>query len=220
MLIGHYSASFAAKAVDPGIKLWVLVGAAQLLDILWAVFVMTGLERVEASPSVTEGLAFVYYPWSHSLAAALAWSAVAAFGARTLLNAGSKGALLIALVVLSHWFFDLLVHRADMPLWPGSDMLLGFGLWNYPLLELALELLLFVAAGALLVPLWRRRGLPVWRILAFLAFGLVFMVAARSAPPPQEINQSVIGDCALWLPAVHAAGVGRRTARPAMRLPA
>ena len=199
MFVGHYSASFVAKRADPAIKLWVLVGAAQLLDILWSIFVMTGLERVEPSPGVTEGLAFVYYPWSHSLAAAIVWSVVAALAARAVLNAGSRGSTLIGLVVLSHWFFDLLVHRADMPLWPGSDALLGLGLWNYPLLELGLELALFVAAAALLLPLWRQRRLPVWRIAAFLAFGVVFMLAMRSAPPPEEVDAGVVGAVGLFL---------------------
>jgi membrane-bound metal-dependent hydrolase YbcI (DUF457 family) len=198
MFIGHYSASFAAKTADPALKLWVLIGASQLLDILWSLFVIAGVERVEASPGVTEGLAFLHYPWTHSLAAALAWSAVAGLGARTLLNAGSRGSVLVGLVVLSHWFFDLLVHRADMPLWPRSDALFGLGLWNFPLLELAIELVLFAAAGALLVPIWRRRNLPVWRILAFLGFGILFMVAMRSAPPPQEVDPTVVGTMGLF----------------------
>ncbi|HEX2804059.1 MAG TPA: hypothetical protein VHN55_08795 [Sphingomicrobium sp.] len=192
MLVGHYSASFAARAANRSIKLWVVVGAAQLLDILWSIFVIAGLERVEPAAGVTEGLAFVHYPWSHSLAAAAAWSLVG-FVAGKLLKAGTKGSFLVAAVVLSHWFFDALVHHADLPLWPGGGPLVGLALWNYPLAELALELVLFLAAGALLAPLWRSNGLPAWRIPAFLAFGVLFMAATRLAPPPQEVDQAVVG---------------------------
>lgn len=197
MLVGHYSASFAAKAAGRSVKLWVFVAAAQFLDILWSILVLAGLERVEPSPGVTEGLAFVYYPWSHSLAAAVAWSVIALVACK-LLKAGTKTSVLVALVVISHWVFDLLVHHADMPLWPGGNLLVGLGLWDYPLVELALELALFFAAGALLVPVWRRSALPAWRIPAFLLFGAVFMIATRFAPSPEEVSQAAVGATALF----------------------
>jgi len=47
--------------------------------------------------------------------------------------------------VLSHWFLDLLVHVPDLTI-AGSPPKLGFGLWNYPAIEMPLELVLTFGA--------------------------------------------------------------------------
>jgi hypothetical protein len=45
MFIGHYAASFAAKKVDRRLPLgWLFIGA-QFLDVLWALFVLVGIEK-------------------------------------------------------------------------------------------------------------------------------------------------------------------------------
>ncbi|MDE0933882.1 MAG: hypothetical protein OSA47_09795 [Novosphingopyxis baekryungensis] len=56
-----------------------------------------------------------------------------------------RAAILAALVVLSHWFVDLIVHPADLTLAGGSDKL-GFGLWDHPAIAILLELALISAA--------------------------------------------------------------------------
>ena len=38
------------------------------------------------------------------------------------------------------------MHRPDLPLWPGSGVELGFGVWNWPLLAFSLEIGLLLAA--------------------------------------------------------------------------
>jgi hypothetical protein len=53
-------------------------------------------------------------------------------------------------VVFSHWLLDLVVHRGDMPILPGSagDLpLLGFGLWKAPVASILVELALIVAGA-------------------------------------------------------------------------
>src|SRR5258705_13902806 len=40
-----------------------------------------------------------------------------------------RGAVVVGLLVLSHWVLDVSTHRPDMPLYPGS-VNLGLGLWN------------------------------------------------------------------------------------------
>ena len=39
---------------------------------------------------------------------------------------------MIGAVVFSHWILDLIVHRHDMPIFPGNagDIRVGFGLWE------------------------------------------------------------------------------------------
>jgi hypothetical protein len=36
----------------------------------------------------------------------------------------------LALLVVSHWPLDAVVHRPDLPLAPGESALIGLGLWN------------------------------------------------------------------------------------------
>lgn len=215
MFIGHYSVSLAARAAQPAVPLWAFVLAAQLLDILWCLFVMTGVERVAAAPGVTEGLRFVSYPWSHSLVAAFVWGGIATQVARRAFGVPARGATLLGLVVVSHWPLDFLVHRADMPIYPGGEEY-GLGLWNQPMLELALEIGLFLAAGALLLAVARRRSLRLWPLAAFLAFGAAFMVAMRQAPPPAEVEPVMLGamGLALYLGFAFLAWLAERPARP------
>jgi hypothetical protein len=99
----------------------------------------------------------------------------------------------VAGAVVSHWFFDLLVHRRDLPFWPGSEVKVGVGLWDAPAVELGLEIGLFLLGGALVVGLARRAGHRLWPWLGFLAFGVVFMVAMRSAEPAPVINPVIVG---------------------------
>jgi hypothetical protein len=76
MFIGHRAVAFAAKRAAPRVSLGVLVGAASLLDLLWSVFLLPGWEvvRVEPGDTAASPLAFVRYPISHSLVAAVGWS--------------------------------------------------------------------------------------------------------------------------------------------------
>ncbi len=222
MFIGHYSVSFAARAAAPSIPLWVFVAATQLLDIIWCLFIILGVERVEADPTVTEGLRFVFYPYSHSLLAAMFWGLIGGLLAKLLLRASTRDAGLAAGAVLSHWAFDLLVHRPDLPLWPGSDAKVGFGLWDAAALELGLEVGLFLLGGAVIVALGRRAAHRTWPWLAFLTFGVVFMIGMRSAEPAAVIEPVVVGLMGLgayltfvllaWL-AERVASANARTAR-------
>src|SRR5436309_14820801 len=120
MFVGHYSVAFAARTERNKIPLWVLFVAVQLLDFLWAPFVLLGIEKVRIVPGITASspLDLYYMPYTHSLIAALLWSAVA-FGAYRLLapRGGSKAALIVGAAVLSHWVLDLLVHRHDLHLY-------------------------------------------------------------------------------------------------------
>jgi hypothetical protein len=63
---------------------------------------------------------------------------------------GRRAAGILWAVVLSHWILDLVVHRHDMPIWPGasaSAMHVGFGLWRWPMLAAAAELALVLWGG-------------------------------------------------------------------------
>ena len=53
MFVGHYSVAFAARTERNKIPLWVLFVAVQLLDFLWAPFVLLGIEKVRIVPGIT-----------------------------------------------------------------------------------------------------------------------------------------------------------------------
>lgn len=195
MFIGHYAASLTARRAAVEAPLWLFVAGAQLLDIVWSVLVMLGVEKTEADPIF--GLAFVSNPYSHSLGATIGWALAAAIAARKLLRIRTRDAVILGVVVLSHWFLDLVVHRPDLPLWPGGEARLGMGLWNYPVLELAVEILLFLLAGFLL---WLdRRPVPKARLLAFVGFGTVIMLAMSQVPPPARVDPVVMGATSLFI---------------------
>ena len=79
MFVGHYGPSFAIKAFRPAIPLWLLFMAVQLVDVVWAVLVLLGIEKVRIVPGITASnpLDLYYMPYTHSLVAAILWSLAA-----------------------------------------------------------------------------------------------------------------------------------------------
>src|SRR5688572_6339507 len=122
MFIGHFAVALAAKRVAPGTSLGWLFAACQLPDLIWPVFLLTGVERARVAPGDTAftPLAFEHYPWSHSLLMMVGWGVL--LGAAYMLrDRDGRAALTLALLVVSHWVLDWITHRPDMPLVPGSD---------------------------------------------------------------------------------------------------
>src|SRR5206468_2374331 len=98
-----------------------------------------------------------------------------------------RGAVILGFGVVSHWVFDFVVHRPDLPLWPGGPRV-GLGLWNYPIAELGVEAALF-ALGILLYrdatqPRDRTGSLAMWAFILTLAG--IFIANAGGNPPPNE----------------------------------
>src|SRR5260370_38759314 len=121
MFVGHYGVSFAVKTPRNKIPLWVLFVAVQLLDFLWAPFVLLGVEKVRFVPGITatNALDLYYMPYTHSLIGALFWSAVAfviyKIGWRGV--APNSAALLGGFEVFLHLLLDLMVHRPDLAIY-------------------------------------------------------------------------------------------------------
>jgi membrane-bound metal-dependent hydrolase YbcI (DUF457 family) len=91
------------------------------------------------------GAGIIHADYTHSLFGAMALSVV--FGLAFGWRCGSRTAIVLGLVSFSHWVLDLLVHRADMPLFPSHDLnqfRFGIGLWRYPWTAASMELLLVV----------------------------------------------------------------------------
>jgi hypothetical protein len=188
MFVGHYAVAMAAKAVEPKAPMWTLAAATQLVDIAWSAFIITGVEHARAEPSLP-GSPLVLYdmPWTHSLPLAFAWSVGAALLAVFVLRLPARASLVVGATVFSHWPLDWLVHRPDLPLWPGGPNV-GLGLWNYPAPEQALEVGLLALCGAAWVAARKQDGRLAWPAIAFLGFLVALQIVAMLSPqPPGEL---------------------------------
>ena len=185
MFVGHYGVSFAAKKAEPSIPLWVLFIAVQLLDVLWAPFVLLGIEKVRIVPGFTASnpLDLYYMPYTHSLVAAIGWSVLAAAVYRVAAPRGTKrAAAVIGAAVFSHWVLDFLVHRPDLPLYDNSAKV-GLGLWNMPAIALGLEAVL------LFVGMWLYFRLGTARRSAMLVFGVIMLAIQAYVPHSVRLGQ-------------------------------
>jgi hypothetical protein len=210
MFLGHFGVALGAKSAAPQTSLGALVLAAQLIDLLWPTFLALGWERVRIEPGATRvtPLAFDYYPWSHSLLIVIVWALVVAVvyqGARRY----PRGALVLAGCVVSHWLLDALMHRPDLPLYPGS-MLVGLGAWCSIALTLALEGLVFAAGLALYLKSTRpvdRTG--QWALWSFVGALLLIYLASVLGPPPPGVSAVTWAGQAQWLLVVWAYWIDR-----------
>jgi hypothetical protein len=186
MFIGHYGVSFAAKRCSPRTSLGVLFLAVQLLDVLFSIFVLMGVEKLRIVPGFTEYNAYdlYYMPYSHSLAGSLGWSVAA--GLLVMALGGRRAAPWIAGAVFSHFLLDIPMHTPDMPILGNNSTKIGLGLWQHRNLALAAEL---VTLGVGLW-IWRRAGTPErWgraRTMAFACLLVVLTVATPFLPPPRD----------------------------------
>jgi hypothetical protein len=187
MVIGHFAVAFAAKRVAPRTSLGTLFVAAQLVDLLWPIFLLLGLEqvRITRNPDPFLTLDFTSYPWSHSLAMGIVWG-VAIGALYVAITRYSPGALVVALLVPSHWLLDLVVHRPDLPLYPGGTARLGFSLWNYPAATMIVEGAMFIVGVMIYAGTTRARDgagrYGLWALTAFLI--VIYLVSTISPPPP------------------------------------
>jgi len=176
MFVGHYGVAFAAKTERNRIPLWVLFIAVQFLDYVWATLVLLGVEKLRVIKGFTAGsmLDSYFHPYSHSLIAALVWSAVAAFVYKAVYRAKANkpAALIVGLAVFSHWILDFVAHPHDLPIYDNRSKV-GLGMWNYRDLEFGLEIGL-MAGGILLYV--SRNVISFTRKTAFAAFGIVLLV--------------------------------------------
>ena len=192
MFVGHFGLGFAAKRAAPEVSLGTLVLACQLADILWPTFVLLGLETFEIRPGITAvtPLDFTHYPWSHSLVALVAWGTIFAVAYRVMRPATRATSLaVLALLVVSHWVLDFVVHRPDMPLTPFSNTRYGLGLWNSLPATLAVELPLFAAGVTLYATATVARDrIGAWAWWSLVAFLAIVYVMNLMGPPPPDVH--------------------------------
>jgi membrane-bound metal-dependent hydrolase YbcI (DUF457 family) len=201
MFIGHYAVAFAAKKAAPKASLGTLFMASQLLDLIWPILLLLGIEHVKIAPgnTVVTPLDFYDYPITHSLTGALGWALVFSLF-YYYIRRDVKDSVIIALCVFSHWILDFITHRADLPLSPSSDKFFGLGLWNSLSGTLVVEGGLFIAGIALYVNFTSAKDnsgkWSFWSLVALLL--IIYSVNIFGKAPPDESVIPFAG-LAAWL---------------------
>src|SRR5215472_6637068 len=209
MFVGHYGPSFAANAVEKRLPLWLLFDAVQFIDVLWAIFVFLGIEKVRIVPGITAAspLDLYYMPYTHSLVGALGWSLFAAIACQMVPRLrGARTGLILGAAVFSHWILDLIVHRPDLAVYD-SVYKMGFGLWNYRGASFILEMAVLFGGGWMYLRTVPRRG-KVWAYLIVLA-ALQFVGTFAFPPPPSDRAEALMALFFYVLLAAIAAWVDR-----------
>lgn len=178
MFAGHFGIAAAVKAKAPELPLWTLLVSTQLYDLVFVPLQAAGIESIEGTGY---GKALIQAFYSHSLVSALVLAIAA--GLLAARRWGRKGGVTLAVVAFSHWILDVIVHRPDLPIFPGnagSFPLMGFGLWTYPTTSLIVETS-FLVVGALLYSqyAWRKAG-PHHRVRGIAAGAAMAVFLAGS----------------------------------------
>ena len=173
MFMGHYGPAVWDTQRGHGVpllKLWQGFLAVQAIDIVWAVLSIFGVE----GQKVADGQPVFYIPYSHSLISAVLLALMCGSVFWLLRpKSGWRGFWVIAALVFSHWILDLIVHRPDLPLYPGGQTLLGFGVWNFPWLAYLLEIGLLGAGfwfwKRVTIARSMRYSIALWAMFLFMA---------------------------------------------------
>lgn len=215
MFLGHFGLGFGAKKAAPEVSLGALYMACQFADLLWPALVLLGLERVEVQPGATlmTPLNFVSYPYSHSLLALAVWGALFGVVYKIATRSRTIAGVTLGVLVLSHWFLDVIMHQADMPLTLTGSTRLGLGLWNSMAGTLAIELLIFGIGAFVYVRTTAARdrvgSVGFWSLVVFL---LVVYAASTFGPPPPSARAVAWSAEAMWLLVAWAYWVDRHRA--------
>ncbi|MDO8359827.1 MAG: hypothetical protein Q7T08_07295 [Devosia sp.] len=181
MFVGHYGVALALRPLKGAPPLPVLFAAVQVVDIAFFSFLIPGIEKMRIVPGITamNGMDLYFMPYTHSLLGSAVFSVAFATLVAVLMPTGLRWRSfgISALAVFSHWLLDLLVHRPDLGVMGDSGSKLGFGLWNYPLVAMPIEIA--VAGAGLAVCLATTRAIGRTGMVS-LAVLIVAMVALQS----------------------------------------
>jgi LexA-binding, inner membrane-associated putative hydrolase len=188
VFIGHFALGFAAKRIAPRTSLGTLFAAAEFADILFPILVLLGWESAGFVSGTNPFLALKLdrYPISHGLLALIAWGVVVALLYQWRRDY-ARGAVVVALLVVSHWVLDFITHRPDMPLWPGGPKV-GLELWASVPGTIIVEGLLFAAGVWVYASATRARDavgrFGLWGLVALLVVLYGLSLLQTGAPSP------------------------------------
>ncbi len=194
MLTGHFAAALALKKYDRTIPLWLLFAASQLVDIVFMMLLLLGIEDLRIIPdfNASNDLDLYYYPFTHGLLLTPLWiiGFIGLYAIKHKIN--TRIIAVLGLAVASHWLFDLFTHTPDLPL-IGDSYKVGFGLMNYPLLSFALEAL-FIATGSWLY-LKSQVNINRKKVVSVCVLGILLVLppaVGPMLPTPHSVHEVAI----------------------------
>jgi len=139
----HIGVGLGAKKWAPKVPVFLLVIAAEFTEILFFLFLSTGLEKMPAQGIVT------FSPYSHSLVSGVLASLLF-FAIVSLINGkrlSPRDRMFLGLLTLSHILLDILAspktaffpNDGPIPIFLNPDYNIGLGLWRYRIPALILE---------------------------------------------------------------------------------
>lgn len=180
MLFGHIGVGLAAKPVAPKVPLGALLLSVTAVDTLCGVFMAVGLESVDANGNSV-------IPWSHGLFMSIIW-AIVGFAIAFAVFRDRRAAIVIGLLVFSHWVLDFISHPMglgrdlppDLPLLFEGSPKVGLGLYNSVVAALITEFGLFIGGIAVYLVTTRARdrtGTWAFWLLILFIFAMAFVSA-------------------------------------------
>jgi len=219
MFIGHFAVALGSKKIAPTLSLGTLVLSAQLVDLLWPLFLLLDIEHARIDPGNTAmtPLDFYDYPFTHSLIGAMGWSLVMGIG-YFVFRRELRNALVVGFCVFSHWVLDFITHRPDLPLGFDGMVFFGLGLWNSFAVSLIVELGLFML-WFYLKTTGTKTNFGFYGFWFFIALLIGIHLANVFGPPPPSIEMVAIAGNSLWLLVLMAYWVDKnRMLRKSVRL--
>lgn len=201
MFLGHFGVGFAGKKFSKSASLGTYFMAAQWIDLLWPILLLLGIEKVKIEPGISNvtPLNFNYYPFTHSLAAAIIWGVI--FGViYFLIKKNSKTSIILGVFVVGHWVLDFLVHIPDLPIFPGSELKVGLGLWNSFTATIILEGLIFGIGIYLYYKVTKTKNKTgTYSLIGLVVFLILIYISNLFGPPPDSVKAIGIVGNAQWL---------------------
>jgi hypothetical protein len=100
----------------------------------------------------------------------------------------ATGAVVVGLLVVSHWVLDAIVHIPDLPLTPWDMTRIGLGVWrSIPLTVLVEGLLFGVGVWSYLTFTRAQDRTAVWSVSLIIVLLLVIFIGATFGPPPPDV---------------------------------
>lgn len=139
--INHAATALLINKKWPGVPIIPILLSVQLVEFLWVLFNLLGIESTTIEPQVRalNDIHLSYMPYSHSIAA----TAILAFTVWVVVSKLFNKpiwAIALAVAVSSHIVLDLATHVQDIALVPGIESpKFGVGLYGIPILALTVE---------------------------------------------------------------------------------
>ncbi len=141
--INHAATALLINRKWPGVPIVPVLIAVQLVEFIWVVLNLLGVEVATTEPQVRalSDIHLAHMPWSHSMASTVLLAVVVWWVVSKLLRKPYWGVALGA-AVASHILLDLATHVEDIAIAPGIESVkFGLSLYSVPLLALCVETL-------------------------------------------------------------------------------